>query len=453
MTGTSVIVNGSVLPRVPIDWRVLALGVALATGAAIGTGMWPMFAGARTGVAAALRTSGGAHGSGRHHLAAGLMVVQVALSFVLVVGAVLLGRSMAARLAVRSGFADDRVLTLRLDPLALTGRDTARTYRDLVASLREIPGARAAARSFLPPFYSGVESRLALRPPGETQNLVVGLNYVDPGFFDVLGLSFVAGRDFTSAERAATGPAKRTPLILGERLARRLFGDRAAVGNMVTQYDGTTRLVVGVVQDARQRRLLDDNSAEMAFQPFQDNMTSPLVTFVVGLSRPAANAWPDVQRAIARVDPTLPIFDVTTAHDGIRAQFAPELLILRLTSAFGVTALLVAAAGLYGVLARRLAERERELGIRSALGATRANLAALIARETGLVLAAGLIGGTVAAAWLTRFIQSRLYGISRGDVRAFALAAACVAATMIVASMPAGRRAGRVDPVKTLKES
>jgi predicted permease len=453
LTGTPVLINGAPLPRVPLDWRVLTLGLALAMAAAVGSGLWPTFAGTRTSVVAAMRASGSAYGSGRHRLSFMLTVLQVALSFILVVGAVLFGRSMAARLAVPSGFADDHVLTLQIDPLALTGRDTSRVYRDLVAQLRDVPGARAAARAFLPPFYSGMESRLALRPPGDTANLVVGLNYVDPGFFDAMGLPFVAGRDFTTAERNGTGPAKATPLIIGEWLARRLFGDRPAAGEYLTQYDGTTRLIVGVVRDARHRKLLDDNSAEMAFQPFQDNMHPPLVTFVVGLSRPAADAWPDVQRAIARVDPTLPVFNVMTAYDGIRAQFSSERLILRLTSVFGATALLLAAVGLYGVLTRRLAERQRELGIRSALGASRAALAALVARETARVLVLGLIGGALAAAWLTRFIQSQLYGVSRVDAAAFAAAAVCVALVMIVATAPASRRAGHIDPVKTLKES
>ena len=217
-----------------------------------------------------------------------------------------------------------------------------------------MPGVRAAARSFLPPFYSGVESRVSLRPAAETRNIVVGLNDVEPGFFDAIGVPFVAGRDFTMAERDATGPASKTPLIVTEWLAHRLFGDHPAVGEFVTQSNGMTREIVGVVRNARHRRLLDDNSVEMAFQPFQDNMTTPLVTFVVGFSRPAAGAWPAIRQAIGRVDPTLPIFNAKSVRDGIRTEFDEDLLILRLTLVFGGLALLVAAVGLYGVLARRV---------------------------------------------------------------------------------------------------
>jgi predicted permease len=451
LDGTSIMIDAAPLQHVELDWRVLSVGVALAMLAAVATGMWPMLAGARTGVASVMRDAGGAQTSGRQRLARVLMAAQITLSFVLVAGAVLLARSMYARLSVNPGFDDSRVLTFSVDPLALTGRDAAPIYRSLVDRLRDVPGARAATRAFLPPFYSGVESRLSIRTATDARNLVVGLNYVEPGFFDAIGLPIVAGRDFTTAERNGTGPAKATPLVIGEWLAHRLFGDRPAVGEFLTQYDGTKRLILGVVRDARHRRLLDDNSAEMAFQPFQDNMTTPLVTFVVGFSQPADTMWPSVRHAIARVDPALPIFNAKTAREGIRAEFAEDFLIMRLTLVFGALALLVAASGVYSVLARRVGERQRELGIRAALGAGPRTLSSLVIVETSVILVAGVALGAGACGWLTRYIQSRLYGVSRFDITTFVLAAAIVVATLLVASLPASRRAARTDPARVLK--
>jgi predicted permease len=451
LDGTSILVNATPLDHVAIDWRVLAVGVALAMLAAIATGMSPMLAGARTGVASVMRDAGSAQTSGRQRLARVLMTAQITLSFILLVGAILLGRSMYARLSVNPGFDDSRVLTFSVDPLALTGRDKAPLYRDLVDRLREIPGIRGASRAFLPPFFPGTESRLSVRTQDDGRPISVGLNYIEPGFFDAIGVPFVAGRDFTSAERNGTGPAKTTPLILSDWLAHRLFGNRQAVGEYVTQQDGTTRLIVGVVRNVRHRKLLDDNSVEMAFQPFQDNMTTPFVTFVVGFSQPADTMWPSVRHAIARVDPALPIFNAKTAREGIRAEFAEDFLIMRLTLVFGALALLVAASGVYSVLARRVGERQRELGIRAALGAGPRTLSSLVIVETSVILVAGVTLGAGACGWLTRYIQSRLYGVSHFDVTTFVLAAAIVVATLLVASLPASRRAARTDPARVLK--
>jgi predicted permease len=450
MDDTTLVVGRATLDHVQLDWRVLAVGLGLALGTALATGMWPVLVATRTPVAGVLGQQSRRH-SRRQRLIRALVAAQVTLSFVLLLAAVLLVRSMAARLSVDPGFDDDHVLTFAVDPLALRGRDVGALYQQLEDRLRVLPGVRGVARTFLPPFYSGVEARLLLRPDHEARNLPVGLNDVEPGFFTAVGIPLLAGRDFTAAERDATRPAAESPLIVNESLARRLFGDRPAVGGLVTLYNGQHRQVVGVVRDARHRRLLDDNSAEMAFQPFQDNMTTPFVTFVIGFAQPADSAWPLVRRAIASVDPTLPTYAEKSARAGIRAEFAQDTLLMRLTLVFGGLALLVAALGLYSVWVRRVGERQHEFGIRAALGARPAVLARIVVAEAVVLVAVGVCIGAGLGAWLTTVIRSRLFGLSRFDPSAFVIAMTVIVATVLAASLPAARRVARTNPARTLR--
>jgi predicted permease len=450
MKGSVLLAGATPLGHAELDWRVILLGVGLAALATLATALWPVLATTRLR-ASALRAGASSSPLGSRTLQRGLMVLQVALSVVLLIGATLLVRSVSAKLSVSPGFDDARVLTFAIDPPRDASRPPAVIARDVIDRVREVPGVRSASRAFLPPFYSGVEARIVLKADLAAEPVTAMLNSVDDHFFAAIGLPIVAGRAFTRAELASTAPAGQAPVILTESLARRLFGARAAVGAFVLTPNDGRQQVVGVVRDTRQRQLLSDDSADVAFRPFQSNFATPWTTMVVGVSSPTVDMWPQLRAAVERAEPTLAIFNTLSARDGIRGEFVEDLLIMRLTVIFGALALAMAVAGLYGVMARRVGEREREFGVRAALGANPAKLAAHLAVEAAGILLVGAAIGLAAGAWSSRFLESRLYGLSRLDALSFAGALAVVAVAMTVAAVPASRRAAAVDPARTLR--
>ena len=182
-----------------------------------------------------------------------------------------------------------------------------------------------------------------------------------------------------------------------------------------------------MIRDTRQRQLLNDDSGDIAFEPYRADWRTPWITVVLNATAPAETLWPELRRALTDVVPDVPMFGMMTADEGIRTEFGDDALLSMIALLFAVLALLVAAAGLFSVLTRTVAERRRELGIRAALGATPANIAALITREAATSLVAGVALGALASAWLTRFLASWLFGVSRFDAVSFAMAIVSVA--------------------------
>jgi predicted permease len=450
----------SPLARIPMDWRVAAWCGGLSIVAALGAGALPALWTIRSGRAvASLRVITRTTTVGRPYLRRALMTLQVAVALVLVTGAALLVRSMASTLAIDPGFAAARVRTFSVDPHASSNAAAHAVHQRLVDRVAQVPGVRRAALAFLPPFFSGTEAQLRFHTDEESQDVAVMLNSVRPGFFDVIGQPLVAGRDFTEADVDSPGPVTTSPVILTESVARRMFGTVDIVGRTIItrgRVDGrmtdVRRPVIGIVGDARQRLLTDDASTSVAYQPYRTDYGTPFVTVLAAVSPPDLDVWPAMRQAVAEVDPALVMFDAQTASDGIRAEFGDRLLTMRLAAVFAVVAILVGAAGLAAVLARRLVERQRELGIRMALGATPARVAAIVTHEAAIVLALGLALGTVANIWLTRFLQSSLVGISRFDALSFCGAAVLVTGVLAAASLPTCRRAASVDPAAILRE-
>jgi hypothetical protein len=387
------------------------------------------------------------------------MAAQVAIAVVLVTGATLLVRSMMTTLAIDSGFSAASVRTFSIDPHASSGALAHALHQRLVERVAQVPGVRRASLAFLPPFFSGTEAQLQFHTDRQPQDMRALLNSVRTGFFDVIDQPIVAGRDFTEAELDSPEPVKQSPVILTETVARRMFGTTDVVGRTIVcrasaggKIISIRRPIVGVVRDARQRLLTDDESADVVFQPYRADYGPPFVTVLAAVETPDLDVWPALRQAVAEVDPALVMFDARTATDGIRAEFGTRLLAMRIAAIFAGVAVLVAAAGLAAVLARRLLERRRELSIRAALGATPARIVGLVTREAAIVLALGLTFGTTANLWLTRFLERSLFGVSRFDSLSFWGAAALVTGILVVASVPACRRAFRMDPVTALRE-
>jgi predicted permease len=440
------------IDRAVPDWRVLIVMAGLSTLVAVITGLVPLWAVRRTDVAELLRGTARTQVPQRRRARWVLMLTETAASLLLLVGALLLVRSMVARLSVETGFDADRVLTYSVSPNPSQQQSDYAVHSELVRRTLEVRGVRTATLSFVPPFFTGMEGRLVFTTDHHPDDLAAGLNTVRTGFFDAIGLPFVSGRDFTESEVASSAPMAQAPVILVESLARRAFGRTDVAGESIVAGKGVRRQVVGVVRDTLQRRLADERSGDLAFQPYRPAYRTPWVTVVIGQTAPGAVSPGALRDAVAAVDPALPVFDVLTGRSGVERQFAREVLTSRLALMFAALAVAIAAVGLYGVVLRAVTERRRELAVRRALGATSADLVGVVTRDTVTPVVVGLAVGMLLSVWLSRFLVSELYGVSALDTVAYVAATLTVLVSLVAAAVPASYRVVRIDPAVVVRD-
>ena len=452
LEGTVVLQGLPPLERAEMDWRVMAFALLAS---AVGAGVVPAFSSSRVNLQGALREHGRSQTVARGRLRRVLTVAQVAVSLTLVAAAFLLARSMAMRHAIDPGFDPSRVLVFSVEP-RLPGYDDAKKttfYRDLMDRVREVPGVRFAGLSWAQPYGPIANDNDYWAENRPEQRVDAESNRISSGFFGALGLRFVSGRDFAPGEVLTTTDVEG-PVIINESAARKLFGDAPAAGRrIVLAYpEHAVRVVVGVVSDMRQRQFMQPPQP-MLFAPF--NGASDWATIVVGLGQNSAAVVPRLRQAVAAVEPRLPVFGVTTLGEAIDAQLADDILVTQICIerpvVFAVLATLLAAVGLYGVLARGVAERRREFSIRAALGAGPAAMARLVSGDALRVTAMGVVCGLAAATWLTQFLKTYLYGVDRLDPLALAGAVVLLAVVTLAATLVPARRAATVDPAAELK--
>jgi putative ABC transport system permease protein len=442
------------LDRAEIDFRVLAYAIGSATIVACLAGLLPAFSLSRVEVSSALHAAGRSQTASRRRLRHALTIAQVAVSITLILGATLLTRSMRTRLAIDPGFDTSSVLTFSIEPgLQGYGPRQERFYRELLDRVRTIPALRGAGLVWLQPFSTGAaDARLWPEESSADHALDAELNAVSPGFFSALGLPLLQGRDFIEAEFQRPDEHGGGVVIVTESLARHAFGAGPAVGRRVVMEasENRVRSVVGVVRDTRQRRVATV-STDMVFEPFGQSFPSGWASIVAGLQGPEAAVVSEIRRRVAEIDPALPIYNVERLDRAFAKQFADDLLIVRLTTVFSLLAMAIAAVGLHGVLARTVAERRREFGIRAALGATPGGLARLVSGEATRLLVSGILIGLTASWWLVRYIEARLFGVNPLDAVSIVIAVALVGVVTAVSCVPAARRAGKLDAAGLLR--
>ncbi|MEZ5317492.1 MAG: ADOP family duplicated permease [Vicinamibacterales bacterium] len=455
LEGTSLVPGAPPIARVPVAWPVLGFALAVAVVVALLATVVPALRGSRLDLRAGLDQAGRSLAAGRTRAARLLTAAQVAVSIALLVGAALLVRSMAGRLAIPTGFDPASVLSFSVEPgLQGYGPRQEAFYRDLLAGVRAVPGVRAAGLSWLGLYSNGAaDTRFTVEGAPGDEPISAASNMVSPGFFGALGLPFVAGRDFEAREFQRSDATGDGVLILTESLARRAFGSaEAAIGrHVVMAYpEGRVRTVVGVVGDTRQRQIVTD-TGEMVFEPFGQTFPAGFASVVVALAAPLDRVLPGVRQVVDGLDPDLPIYDVARLDDAIRRRFSGELLVMRLTLVFAGLATMLAAVGLYGVLARSIADRRREFGIRTALGATPGGLVSLVVREAAGVVVTGAVIGVPLCWMLAGYVRSRLFGVTVLDPWSAAAATLVLVAVALVAALPAARRAAGLDPAAVLR--
>lgn len=432
-----------------VDARVLSFTALLSIAAGILFGLVPALHALRPSAAGALRADGGRVSDKRTGLVrAGLVLSQVALTFVLLVSAGLLVRSLSNALQADLGFsARDAVLvTIEVPAAELKPEQGAIFYQDALARVRALPGIESAALVRTPVLSGG--SRRGFRiegyqpRPGEDTEL--NINSVDAGYFETMGIPLIEGRAFDERDRAGGVRV----VIVNDIFAQRYFGGRA-VGRRV-QNGNTALEIVGVVRNGKYRSVREP-ALPYVYYPFTQNYT-PRMTLVARTSGDAAAQVEPVRRTVRAIHASVAVFRTTTLMAHLEEVLSAERLTAALVAASGAMALLLAIVGVYGVIAYGVVRRTREIGVRIALGARPVDVTRLVVSEGLQVTLAGIGGGVVAALGVTRLLASMLYGVSPWDAVTFVAAAALLAAIALLAAWLPTQRAVRLDAAIVLRQ-
>jgi predicted permease len=444
------------LDAVRVDGTVLlaTLAMAIVVGALAGLG--PALQSGRSDLNRVLREGGRGAVGRRLRAVEGLAVAEMALAVTLLVGAGLLVRSFDKLRAVDPGFRPERVLTfdVSLPSASYEPVERKRAFADaLLARLRALPEARDVAVAFGLPMCGvsfGLTFDIASRPLPPAQQPATSVRFASPGYFAALGIPLVRGRAFTADDRGGAPPV----LVINETAARRFFPGRDPIGERVAL--GMTRdsvrlggEIVGVVGDVHDFGL-DAEAQPQMYAPFDQWPMSYLSVVVRTTGEPTALAAA-ARRIVRELDPTLPVARLTTLEQSVAESVARPRFYMLLLGSFAATALVLAAVGVYGVIAYAVGRRTREIGVRLALGATAAQvLRGVVGRALALGLA-GLVLGTLGAVAATRLMRGLLFGVGPTDPLAFGVAAVALLAVAVAAAWVPARRAARVSPVAAMR--
>ena len=441
------------LPTSVFDARFLAVSGALVLFVAIATGLAPAWQALSQRVASDVRAGVREGPGGRGRLRSGLVLLQAALSLVLLVGAGLFVRSLHNVRSVELGFDASRVLVvdLNLNDVDDDARDRLfRRARDQVARL---PVVEEASVAITAPFWSAVSTHLRIPGVDSIPSSRDGgpyVNAVTPEFFATTGTSIVAGRGFTDAD-GSTAPRVA---VVSQTFARIVWAGEDPVGRcMLVGGDSVPcTTVVGIARDARRESLTDDAPVMQYYVPLdQDQITSGLRTLFVRTRGDPREALAAVRRETQSVSPDLPYPTVQYLVDLVEPEVRPWKLGATLFSIFGGVALALAALGLYSVVAYSVAQRVHEMGVRVALGARGGDLARLVVRETLRVVGLGLALGFMVVLAVGGLVEPLLFRVSPRDPAILVAVAGTLVIVGVLASVGPARRAARVSPAEVLK--
>jgi predicted permease len=437
-----------------LDARVVAFTLVTTLVTGLVFGLLPALLVGRDEAVGGLAQASGRETRGVGRVRNGLTVLQIALSMTLLVGALLLVRTLHSLASVDLGF-DPALLTVHSLPTDRQGYPDQESHRfaeRLAEDVRGAPGIEATALTAVPPFGGSTISTL-LRPDDEPERepLRPLAMWVSAGFFEAMGQRVVRGRAFTPDELALEEDHDPTAVLVNETLARELFGDAPALGRRVTQplYGGTiVSTIVGVVTDARVRSL--DAREPIVYLPYRARWGGHVV-LLVRSGRPVEEVRAVVQDAAGAIDPAIPLASSESLQSAFERATAEERLFATLLALTALLAASLAAVGLYGVVAHAVARRRREFGIRLAIGAAAERL---MRRVVGGSLALGGLGVALGwgGSWLfSRLLESRLHGVDAFDPPTFLAAGALLLVLTGLASLSPALAATRVDPSEALR--
>jgi len=437
-----------------LDWRVLAytFGAALFTGVLVG--LWPALRVARTNVNQVLREGGraGSSSAARHRVRSILVGAQMAGSLVLLIIAGLFARSLAAVEHMYLGFEPDHLLNVVLDPHDI-GYDQARTdnfYKELEDRVRGLAGVQSASLAYSVPLgnYSWSDPiKVENHPlaPGQQPPIVMD-NFVDPAYFATMKIRLLGGRPFTDFDNETSTRVA----VINQIMAQQFWRKEDAIGKRF-EAKGTLWQVVGIVENGKYA-LAGEDARPFFYLPLRQNFVSMRTLEIRTAVAPEAVMTP-VEQVVKSLEPALPMYSLVTMKDSLAGPNG--FMIFRmgalLASAIGGLGLIMAAVGVFGVVAFAVSQRTREIGIRVALGATRVQVLKLVLGQGVWVIAVGAAAGLLATFAISRAVSNLLVGVSAADPLTFSLATLFLVAVALYACYIPARRAMEMDPTVALR--
>lgn len=436
-----------------IDWRVLALSVAICLLTTLIVGLIPALETRNLDVSGALKADSPSvtSGRGRAWVRSSLVIVQVCLSFVLLVGTVLLLRSLEKIRNSSPGFLTTRVLTTRVSIGAADYSEAqAKAFQDqLLDRVRSLPGVEAAAFARITPLgyisYSSTPIVVDGYQPRPGEPPSVDYNEVSPDYFATLGIPLVTGREFTRADD------ENAPLVavVNQTMVGRYWRGQDPIGRRL-QVNGRWVRVVGVAANSKYESMREVPRPFFYVPLRQDFAKSPNLN--IRTTQPLRTIATALSREVHTLDPNLALYEIITLQEQVDRSTSPQLVAVTLVAILGGLALLLAAIGIYGVMSYTVSQSTRELGLRMALGAGASNLLRVVISRGLALTAIGILFGTVVALVLTRLMGDLLYNVSPYDPRAFGLALAVMTSATITACLWPAWHATRIDPARVLRE-
>jgi putative ABC transport system permease protein len=441
---------------------VLLFTIAVAAATGIGFGLMPALSASRPDLQDALKDGTRGTTAGRGRLRKALVVAEVSLSLVLLVGTGLMVRSFMRLRQVDPGFRADHALALSMSLPVPDGKVSegdhdrfVRFFADARARLAQLPGVRSVGGIDLMPLSGNTTDVLTeidgYAPADPADKPDVESRQIVGDYFAAMGIPLTKGRVFTAGDGASAPHVA----VVNQAWVQKWSPDRDAIGRHIRTSSSRDpnppwATIVGVVGDVRTFGLDVPSRPEM-YWPLEQTRSAPTITLVLRTGGDPAALTAATRAAIAEVDPAQPIFDVEPLDEVLAISLAQRRFTMTLMMLFGFVALLLAAVGIYGVMAYTVAQRTQEIGIRVALGASSATVLGMVLRDGMKLVALGLVIGTAAALALTRVGASLLWGVSSTDALTYVVIAALLAGVALLAIVIPARRATRVDPMQALR--
>jgi putative ABC transport system permease protein len=447
--------NNKVFVALTLDWRVFAFTAALAGATCLLFGLMPALR--ATGIAPGAAMKAGSRGSTdtreRFGMRRALVVGQVALSLVLVVGALLFVRSLRNLMTLDAGFEQEGIVIANLDfrHAGIPAQRRTAVYDDLTRRVAALPGVAGAAQAAIVPVSgNGWNDRILIDGVKQTSN--VNFNSVSAGYFKTMGTPILAGRDFDARDM----PGAEKSVIVTELFANKFFPGKNPIGQVfqIQEPPGKPRplnRIVGLVKDTKYTDLREAFTPIGFYAASQDDDPSADVQLVVRTSAPLATTTAEISALATQVHPSASL-DFNTMKTQVRDSLLRERLMATLSGFFGGLAALLATIGLYGVMSYMVARRKNEIGIRMALGAGRRDVITMVMREAGLLLAGGVVVGVLLAIAAARAATTLLFGLHPGDPSTLAMAIAGLGLIAMLASYLPALRASHLEPTEALRE-
>ena len=468
-SGRNPITSGAnLLVVAPLDWRLVTFTIAVSLASTLLFGLAPAWSATSQSLTGGLKDSKTMGGAGRFQWGDRLVAIQVAISVVLLVSAALFVRSLIKLETVDLGFQRDNVLLFSVDPQLInySGPQIAGLYGQMLTHIGAIPGVSSVSLS-RQGLLSGSGTQGSVKIPGHPPPADEGrfkdtgndlewnapsLSQVGPRFFETLGMTIVRGRDFTSQDNSS-GPGVA---VINEAFAHYYFGGDDPLGQYIDRgnENGGLTQIVGVVKDAKADSVREQTARTFYVPLLQDPGSWRETTFQVRTIGDPRTIVGPIRHEVQAIEPNLALFRVRTLATQVDESLGRERLVTTLASLFGVLALLLAGAGLFGILSYSVTQRTHEIGIRMALGAERRRVLTMIIKHGIMLTVIGLGLGLAAAFIATRYLASLdaiLYGVTPRDPLTYAIAAAALMLVAALACLLPARRATRVDPLVALR--